>query len=96
MCHSWLLYSEHMRMLPENSNIRKDKIKFVFSKIWNGGKGVKELYNLLLGTYSETSDEEIYCSLSAQTIDTKDGINAGLEFFSSINDIIGEYGKKDL
>ena len=60
------------------------------------GKGVKELYNLLVRTYSETSDEEIYCSLSAQTIDTKDGINAGLEFFSSINDIIGEYGKKDL
>ncbi len=23
MCHSWLLYPEHMRMLPENSNIRR-------------------------------------------------------------------------
>lgn len=90
------------------SDLREDTIQNVksyFSNIWNGGKGVKELFKFLTGRASSTNGVATGYALSVlmnnlpsgQSNDklTGEDIKTGLSFISKINKGIGKYGKNN-
>lgn len=78
-----------------------ENIKTYFYNIWNGGKGVKELFKFLTGRATPTSGFttgyvlNVLMNNLSDTQFTGDYIKTGLNFVSKINKALGEYSKND-